>query len=387
LLKLIRWIALGLLTLGVLVVARDPGQWLGRLPVAAGMHESGAAGAGAQIREPVPGSNQPPAPRESPASEQLDSQALTTAAEYAAAHQSQALIVSRHGYLVFERYWQGTNFDTPLESGQLARVLAALAAGAAIGQRSIGWPDEPLGYLLPALQNDPHGTITIRHLLQLSSGITPSAGDGGSDLVAAHLRQPLVARPGERWQDQSADPELLAHAIAVATRQRYAQFLSQAIWSRIGAADASLWLDRSGGAAHIDHGFVAHQGDWIRVGELLAGKGRYQGEEVLAPRWIPELLQPAAANHSYGSYIRLATGANGSPSPYAVPDTLLVQGGGNRLWIIPSMQLVILRTAQHESSAGWDDAQIPNLIASSARDYVPPAARPGADLRQLVPNH
>ncbi|MBV8853897.1 MAG: beta-lactamase family protein, partial [Sinobacteraceae bacterium] len=184
-------------------------------------------------RETVVGGNQPAPPREPPESELLNAQALNAAAEYAQSHRSLALIVSRHGYLVFERYWSGTRYDTAMESGALARMLTALAAGAAIAQRSIGWPDEPIGYVLPDLSQDPRGTITVRNLLQLSSGLAPREDSQDSaDIMSAHLQQPLAAKPGERWQDQSADAEVLAHVIARATHQRYAQFLSQAIWSR-----------------------------------------------------------------------------------------------------------------------------------------------------------
>ena len=388
-LSLSRWIVTGLVVLMALVVARDPSAWFASMtPQPHSTAPRPVQNVPAAHRETVVGGNQPAPPREPPESELLNAQALNAAAEYAQSHRSLALIVSRHGYLVFERYWSGTRYDTAMESGALARMLTALAAGAAIAQRSIGWPDEPIGYVLPDLSQDPRGAITVRNLLQLSSGLAPREDSQGSaDIISAHLQQPLAAKPGERWQDQSADAEVLAHVIARATHQRYAQFLSQAIWSRLGAADASVWLDHEAGAAHVDRGFIAQQGDWMRVGELIAGNGRYQGEEILSPRWIPQLLQPCAANGNYGSYIRL--GAHDPPgrTSYAVADTLILQGGGHRLWIIPSMQLVILRTSERADAGDWDDARIPNLIASSARDYVPPAARPGADLRQLVPNH
>jgi hypothetical protein len=73
-------------------------------------------------------------------------------------------------------------------------------------------------------------------------------------------------------------------------------------------------------------------------------------------------------------------------TPYATPDMFVVEGDGNRLWLVPSMQIAILRTGATTGS-DWDDGRIPNLIVRAARDFVPPAARPGADLRQLVPNH
>src|SRR5581483_6867705 len=113
---------------------------------------------------------------------------------------SRALIVTRHGYLVFERYWRGSSFETVVESPGLGRVVAALATGAAIfSDRKIGWPDEPVSYLIPGWSNDPRGRLTVRDLLQ-----------------------------------QGSDPDLLAYVLQRATGQPYAEYLSQAIWTHIG---------------------------------------------------------------------------------------------------------------------------------------------------------
>jgi CubicO group peptidase (beta-lactamase class C family) len=254
-----------------------------------------------------------------------------------------------------------------------------LATGAAIGEHKIAWPDEPLGYLVPAWSNERRGEITVRNLLQLSSGLGPSYG-------GSYVALPVSVPPGTRWLDQDADPDLLAYAIQHVTGRAYADYLSQAIWARIGAGDASLWSQEGGAVPHAGIGFRARQGDWLRVGELLLGNGNYQGDEVLLPRWVPELLKPARANPHYGSYLHLGAHAEPGMSPYASPDVYVVEGGGNRMWLVPSLQLAILRTGD-STGPGWDDGRIPNLIINGARDFVPAGARPGSDLRQLVPNH
>jgi CubicO group peptidase (beta-lactamase class C family) len=364
----------------VLVISRDPPYWLGRMgvPISAGAARSDSS---YTPREVLKGSNQPPPPHVSPAEEQLDIAALQAAADYAETQQSKALIVTRHGYIVFEKYWQGSNLDTVVDSHGLGRVLAALATGVAISERKIGWPDEPVGYLVPAWSKDPRGEITIRNLLQLSSGLGSSAT---SYSASRAFDLPLGAKPGTRWLDQNADSDLLGSVIHRTTGQAYTDYVSQAIWARIGAGDASVWLDSAATDPHVDTGFFARQGDWLRVGELLLNKGNYQGDEVIVPRWVPELLQPTKANPSYGSYIRL--GAEPGMSPYASNDVFVVDGGGNRMWLVPSLQIAILRTGAQPAS-GWDDGQIPNFIIRGAHDFVPPEARPGADVRSLVPNH
>ncbi|HEY6484694.1 MAG TPA: serine hydrolase [Steroidobacteraceae bacterium] len=390
-----KWTALALLVAAVLVMARAPLFWTRYATLAwDGSHRPSLY----YPRERVPGGNQPPAPRESPQSEQLDPGSLEAAARYAQTHASQAFIVTRHGYLVFERYWHGTNIDSPVESPALGRIVAALLAGRAIADRKIGWPDEPVARFLPPLRDDPRGAITVRNLLQLSSGLAPAAGGFGprsaamrerfgTDLLGGSLRQPLAAAPGTKWLDQSADPNLLEAVIENATGERYSQYLSRTIWQPIGAGDAWLWLDRTGGLPHADRGFFVRQGDWMRIAELLLQNGRYQGAEILPPRWVPQLLLPARSNGNYGSYLRLGRHATPGMSAYMAPDLFVVEDERNRLWLIPSLQIAILRIGTSGARGDWDDGRIPNLVIGGVRDFLPPAARPGADLNSIVPHH
>jgi CubicO group peptidase (beta-lactamase class C family) len=341
-------------------------------------------------RERVAGGNIAPAPRVTPETELLDPRALEAAARYAGEHRSLALIVSRHDHIVFERYWQGTGFDTPADAQSFTRLLAALAAGAAFSHRFIAWPDQPVGAFISQWSHDPRGEITVRNLMQMSSGLA-HAEEGATprDISTALLRTPLAATPGVRRLDQASDPQLLALVIERATRQRYASYLSQALWRQLGAADAWLQLDRPGGTARADCCMLAHQGDWIRVGELLLRDGNYRGDELMRPGWVTLMRAPAQSDPHYGAYLRVRwTPASGQQAP-AARDVFAVEGeGGNRLWLAPALQIAILCTGPAAGrDAAWDDARLPNLVISGARDALPAAAQPGADVSALVPGH
>jgi CubicO group peptidase (beta-lactamase class C family) len=341
-------------------------------------------------RELLAGGNEPVAPRVAPELEALDEGALEAAARYAGEHGSSALIVSRHEHIVFERYWHGSTFNTMADAQSFTPLLAALAAGVAVSHRRIGWPDEPIGAFISEWGQERRGAITVRNLMQMSSGlIPPAAATPGRDLIGAALAEPLGATPGLVRVPQAADPQLLALVIERATQQRYASYLSQAIWRRIGAADAWLWLDHEAGTPHADCCLMAQQGDWIRVAQLLVRDGNYRGAEVIRPGWVTLMRLPAKSDPEHGAYLRLV----GKPLPgkdgYAAPDLFVVgESGGNRMWIVPSLQLAIVRIAPAGSeSANWDEVRIPNLIIRAARDYRPPESRPDGDLSKIVPGH
>src|ERR1700751_3204116 len=188
-------------------------------------------------REDVPaesergaGGDSPPAPRVAPETEQLEPAALEAAARYAGAHRSLALIVSRHDHIVFERYWEGTGFDTPTDAQSFTGLLAALAAGAAFSHRLIGWAPGAVGAFVGEWSHDPRGEITVRNLLHMSSGLA-GGHDGRSttDLTAALLRTPLARTPGITRVEQASDPQLLSLVLERASRQGYASYLSQAL--------------------------------------------------------------------------------------------------------------------------------------------------------------
>jgi CubicO group peptidase (beta-lactamase class C family) len=390
-----KWVVLALAVVAVLAGARDPVFWHRYF-----LALFGSPATLYQPRELVAGGNQPPAPRVAPQIESLDPKSLEAAADYAGEKDSTALIVSRHEHIVFEKYWQGTGFDTVEDGQSLSRVVVALAVGVALSRRQLHWPEEPIGTFITQWKDDPRGAITINQLLKMSSGLKASEpslapwnpsvrATLGTDIDAVHLAAPLASKPGVTWADQSADPQLAALVLEHATGMRYAQFVSQALWQRLGAGDAWVWLDREGGAAHADCCMLARQGDWIRLAGLLIKDGNYRGDEVIHPGWVARMLVPAHGNESYGSYIRLGKGNVAGTEPYATDDLFVVEGqGGNRLWLVPSMQLAILLMApESHGSSDFDDKRIPNLIIRGAHDYLPPQARPGADISRMVPGH
>jgi len=396
--RIVKWTVLALLVIAAAGIAREPLFWQRYFSALA--LPSGLPPTFYEPRDLIAGGNEPPAPRVAPQLESLDTRALEAAAAYAAQRDSLALIVSRHGHLVFEKYWSGTGFDTLEDSQSLAQVVAALVTGIAISERKLGWPDEPIGHFIGEWRNDPRGAITVRNLLQMSSGLRPAGstlnpwGAGarqlfGTDALAEYLGTPLAGAPGTTWVEQRADPQLLAVVLERATGVRYAAYVSQVLWKRIGAGDAWLWVDRPGGTAHADCCMLARQGDWIRVAELLLTDGNYRGDELMRPGWVAQMLVPAKGNSSYGAYLRRGAPQVAAMEPYATNDVFVVEGtGGNRLWLVPSLQIAILRTGHAPRGAGdWDDARIPNLIIRGARDYLPQQAQPGADLSKLVPNH
>lgn len=346
-------------------------------------------------------------PRVAPELEQIEPAALRAAADYAATRNTTALIVSRHGHIVFEQYWDGGRFDTIADLSGFNPTLVALTIGIAMEDRKIGLLAEPAANYIEELRNDERSAITLADLLHSSSGLAPAAGGlgpwsgharerFGTDTTAQCLARKVAARPGQRWLPQICDMQLLALVIERATHERYAGYISEHLWKPINAADAQLAREDEAGPPRAACCLRARRGDWMNIAELLVSDGRFEGEEVVAPGWVPQMLAPSKLNRNFGFQVwigqpfsaELATAE--ATEPYAIDDLYLLKSAGKtRLWFVPSLHLAILRTGTNsESDRDWDDARVPNTIIRGVRDFVPKAATPGSqDIRTLVPNH
>ena len=113
----------------------------------------------------------------------------------------------------------------------------------------------------------------------------------------------------------------------------------------------------------------------IRLGEMLLNKGTFQGKEILPSGWVDQMIEPSKANINYGMQIwmgnkfepkrpydsRLEAFANIHSEAYKADDLFFMDGlGKQRMYIIPSESLVILRTGSQDSE--WDDSRLPNII-------------------------
>jgi CubicO group peptidase (beta-lactamase class C family) len=351
--------------------------------------------------EVIAGSNGPSSPRVAPDLERLTSRALEMAASYAEAQGAKALIVGRHGHIAYEKYWGGTTFDTVIDAGRFNGALTAIMVGLAMDDRKIALVSEPVANYIESFRERSRDQVTLEDLLHMTSGLGPDTPD--ADRSAAHdelahdirnqcLEEERVAAPGKRWQLQACDPQLLAHIIERVSGMQYSQYISSRLWKPIGAGDAWLMLDHLGGTAHAGCCLRARIGDWMRIAELLVNDGKYEGEELLRPGWVRAMLTPSKANPRFGYQVWRGEPfqpGEGAFEPYVPDDTFLLKGPGNtRLWLIPSMNLRILLVGSRDKTGqDWDDSRIPNLIVRGASDYVPKAAKSGADVSNLVPNH
>ncbi|MBK6597842.1 MAG: serine hydrolase [Proteobacteria bacterium] len=335
----------------------------------------------------------------------INPEAIAAAEQYADSTQSVALLIWHRGALRYEKYWPGHDRDTVTDPYSAHKTVLGLLVGAAIADGLIQSVDEPAANYLPEWRNDSRKDITIKDLLQMSSGLEIVRFGTwasfrltlGSDITETALGIPAERPHGSEFQYLNTNSQVLGVIVQRAAGKRYADYLSQRLWSRIGAPTAHLWLDRDGGMPRTFCCIYTTARGWLQVGLLLKNQGRFEDDQVVPSQWITDMTTPATTNPNFGYQIWLGSPAGKErryndktlkafhSEPYLTDDVIFIDGfGGQRVYIVPSQDLIIIRTGRVVQDLqilenNGDDARLPNAIlrgilpAAAASDSAPQA--------------
>jgi CubicO group peptidase (beta-lactamase class C family) len=298
----------------------------------------------------------PAQPRVSPREAGIDLLAIDEAVQYAGPRNTRALIVGRGGHIVFEKYWDDTTLESAVDLPGFAPSLAAIATGILVNDRLIESLDAPSSNYIPEDANTPLGATTLRELL-------------AQDNVAL---------------DPEASANRLALVLERITNQPYQALIVDRLWKPLEAGD--LEFSGAGGAMRAKGAGAgccirARLGDWMRVAELLANDGVFEGNQFTPPRFIDQMLKPTHKGAPRGYFTRV-------DGMFATRDVARLEAEGRqRLWIVPSLRLTILRVGgEPPAGLGWDEATIPDSIIRGTAGWEPHPSADSVDPAKFAPH-
>lgn len=268
---------------------------------------------------------------------------------------TKAFLVFRGDSLLFEKYFDTHARNTVSNSFSAAKTVVALLVGIAVEEGKIKSLDEPVGNYIHEFASDDKKEITIRHLLQMSSGLdweesakNPLSENAesyyGTDLYGLVTRQKLVSKPGRTFIYQSGNSQLLGFVVEKATGRTVSEYTQENIWKKIGAEHEAYWsIDKENGDEKAFCCLYATARDFGRLGKLIMNSGQFGTEQVI-PRWYMEEMfnvpaistEEGITNYRYGLHIWQYNGGD-TPIYYC-------RGiKGQYIISIPSENLVIVR--------------------------------------------
>ncbi len=315
-----------------------------------------------------------------PVPEEIDTARLQAASDWAFERETPeqdtlSLIVVYKGDIIHERYADGITMMTRTRTWSTAKSIAATLIGMLVDDGRLEL-DAPLGFgWLPEVEgakDDPRNEITLRHVLNMSSGLYPvdsfnmeyATGSGlaywnGSSSVEGARNRGLVRQPGTHWDYENYDTLLAIYAmkLALSGEQAYAEFPRKALLDPLGMRNTLPSTDRFGDFIFSSQVYTTAR-DLARFGLLYAQGGVWQGERLISEDWIEFVRTPAPASASrgndYGGQFWLVPDDRTD-----VPKSAYATAGnrGQYVIVVPTHDLVIVRRGLDYGNQGfnrWD---------------------------------
>ncbi len=310
----------------------------------------------------------------------IDAAALEAASDWAFDRDSKeqvtlSMVVVHNGEIIHERYAPGFDVTTRTRTWSTAKSIAGTLIGMLVDEGKLSL-DEPLGFdWYPenrSPETDPRNEITLRHVLNMSSGLDTidnggreyatgsglSYWAGASSVIGARSRA-LIREPGTHWDYENYDTLLGVYAmkLALGDRKTYAEFPRRALLDKLGMRNTLVSTDRFGDFI-LSSQVYTNARDLARFGQLYLQNGLWDGERLLSEEWIDFVRTPAPATLGRGSryggqWWLVPEGRDDVPK-----DAYTTNGNrGQYTVVVPSHNLVIVRRGLDYGRQGfnpWD---------------------------------
>jgi CubicO group peptidase (beta-lactamase class C family) len=317
--------------------------------------------------------------------------------------QVRGVLVVRHGYLVYERYWQGVDAGDGHNSYSVTKSFVSALVGIALDDGKLKGLDQTVGELLgahlPANADPRLRQVTVKQLLTMTSGLAGDdsslGGDDNSwiamlksrDWVRHILSQRLVSAPGAEFAYTDKNAQLLSAMVADATGQSTLAYARAKLFGPMGIAtdhaleptishwpltpaeleayeQAPVAWPKDPQGYHVGGSFLRLPArDLAKFGYLYLNKGRWEGTQVVPADYVAASTRPQSdptvGPGDYG-YLWWVTNETGH-------DSFRAMGfGGQVIQVIPELDLVAVIT----SDPGQEHSDPANLVGSTIAPAV-----------------
>ncbi|WP_083423519.1 serine hydrolase domain-containing protein [Stigmatella aurantiaca] len=276
-----------------------------------------------------------------------------------------ALLIARHGKLVYERYWNGFHGDTPHDLRSATKSITSLLVGAALAQGLLPGTGT---HVLPLLQryapfrnaDARKERITVRDLLEMRGGWACDDWNPDSpgqeermydsrDWVKFVLDLPMAEAPGQSTVYCTGGVVVLGALTEDAAGMPFPEFSRRALFGPLGITRFD-WQAADGGRTDTGGHLRLRPRDFAKVGQLLLNGGQWGGSQLVPAAWLQESTTSARtlgdSRYGYLWWLNTFT-VGGTPV-----EALFARGnGGQYLFVFPSLGLTAVFTGSFYNEA------------------------------------
>lgn len=218
--------------------------------------------------------------------------AIETIRQHAAASHSDTVLIQRGGKTLLDT--APSESSKPIEMMSATKSVVALAIGFLIEDGKLRSIDEPVSSIYPEWTQGKKRGITVRMLLDHTSGLqnVPNAGvelESAPDLVKLALAAELDNEPGTTFSYNNKATNLLSGIVQTLSGQPMDRYLEGKLFAPLGITQFS-WLKDKAGQALGMAGLSLSAEDIAKIGRLLLNDGvAPDGRRLLSHAFVEAL--------------------------------------------------------------------------------------------------
>ncbi len=295
------------------------------------------------LGDELPRENQPdtfePAPdglwtTATPEDHGLDARPLAAHLEHCKKSGADAVLVARGGAIVQE--WYSPLYHEPVYTMSSVKSITGLLAGVLVDAGKLD-VSQRVGAFVPEWNEGDRASVTVEHLLTMSSGLPRVRGgvgmNAGGDATAYCAGLDIQYEPGERFVYSNEGVQLLSPVLETAAGVPLWEFARDELFAPMGLTTTEMRRDSVGNTLTYADARTTLR-ELARFGQLVLDDGMVGDRSVISSEWLDAMAKPSEASAGYGYLWWL----------YEDPKVVAMQGYlHTSVWVFPELDIVVAR--------------------------------------------
>jgi CubicO group peptidase (beta-lactamase class C family) len=231
-----------------------------------------------------------------------------------------SILISHNNKIIYEKYWSGRDKKEGVDLGVIAhgtdslhkiasmsKSVTSACVGIALAQGKIKSINEKIFHFFPEYAAQDTGLkaqITIKDLLTMTAGFQWNEGDYNdpandewqmnlaSNPIAYVLNKPMAIAPGQTFNYNGGETELLGAIVQKSTGKRIDVFAKEYLFTPLGIPDFKWTTTVNSNVTDAPAGLYIKSEDLIKFGLLYMNDGKWNSKQVLSASWVKQSVTP-----------------------------------------------------------------------------------------------
>jgi CubicO group peptidase (beta-lactamase class C family) len=266
--------------------------------------------------------------------------------------QTGTLLIIRNGKFLVEKNW-----ESPLSFYYLQGItpsVVTLAVGSLLDEGKLGLDHAMMKWIPEWI--DPKGQVTVQQLLNHTSGFLDNEAEPwykAANTWAWARLQNIADEPGDSFEFSETNFVLLGFALSKTIDKPVEDLVAKTIFRPLMIQKVG-WDEDKFKHTNVVGGLRIRNYDLLKIGNLIADNGIWNGKRVVSEEWIKQIQTPSEKNTNYGLGWWIQE-AHGIKALHAFGHQ------GQHLVVIPEKKIVAIRlrnlvpVEQNKEEFDWND--------------------------------